>query len=53
MILNLAYANKDLYTSNQIKSRPINLLLCLNITSLDVKTFCHLVNALTSTYYNI
>ncbi len=48
MILDLVYTNKNLYTSNLIKSRPM-YLLGLGITSLYTRDFYYLVNTLTST----
>lgn len=44
----LIYISKNLYTSNQVRFRPI-YLLSLNITGLYTKSFCHLINALTFT----
>lgn len=42
MILNLAFIFKDFYISDQIKFRPILLLLCLDITNLHIRRFCYL-----------
>ena len=46
MIPDLVYTSKDLYVSNQVRSKPI-YLLSLEAISLYIKSFCHLVNALT------
>ncbi len=48
MILDLAYTKRDLYTFNQVRSRPMSLL-GLRATSLHTRGFCHLVKVLTST----
>ena len=48
IILNFVYISKNLYTVNQIKSRPKHSLLGLGITNLYIKDFCYLANALTS-----
>ena len=53
MILALVYTSRSFYLSNQVKSRPIYLLLGLNTTSLYTRNLCHLVNALTPSYYGI
>ncbi len=47
MILDLAYTNKDLYTSNQVRSRPKCLPSGLSATGLHTRGLRHLVNALT------
>ena len=49
MILNLVYISKNLYTFNEVKFRPIYLLLGLSIISLYIVNFSYLVNVLTST----
>ncbi len=46
MILDLVYTNKDLYTFNQSRSKPIYLLSGLSAASLYAKGLCHLVNTL-------
>ena len=47
MILDQVYISKDLYISNQIKSRSIYLLVSLGSTDLSIRDFCHFVNTLT------
>ncbi len=49
MILDLVYTSKNLYTSNQVRSRSIDLLLGLNIIDLYTKSFYYLINTLIST----
>ena len=46
MISNLVYISKDLYISNQVRSRPI-YLFGLRAIALYITGFCYLVNALT------
>ena len=46
MILDLVYISRDLYISNQVKSKPIYLLLGLIIISLYTRNFCYLINIL-------
>ena len=46
MISDLTYTSKNLYTSNQIKSKPIYLLLGLGAISLYTKSFYYLINIL-------
>ncbi len=48
MIPDLAYTSKDLYISHQVRCRPM-YSSSLEVTGLDTRNFCHLVNALTST----
>ncbi len=48
MILILAYTSKSFYTSNQVRFRPMYLLLGLSATNLYTKSFCHLINAITN-----
>ena len=48
MILDLAYISKDFYTSNQVRSRLIYLLLGLDIIDLYTKSLYYLVNTLIS-----
>ncbi len=47
MIPNLAYTSRDLYASNQVRSRPIYLPFGLSATGLHIKGLHHFVNALT------
>lgn len=49
MILNLAYTIKDLFTSNQVKFRPIHLLTDFNTTNLDIRGLYYLFDTLTFT----
>ena len=53
MISNLAYINKNLYIFNQIKFKPIFLILDLIIISLYIRSFCNLVNVLFFTNFII
>ncbi len=53
MIPNLTYTSKNLYTSNQIRSKFTYLLSDLDITGLHTRDFCYLVNTLTPTDYSI
>ncbi len=46
MILDLAYTSRDLYISNQVKSRP-TYLSDLGFIGLHIRVFCYLVNVLT------
>ncbi len=46
MISDLVYINRDLYTSNQIRSRS-TYLSSLDATSLYIRGFCHFINLLT------
>lgn len=48
MILHLAYTNKYLYASNQVRSR-LMYLSSLGVTSLYTRDLCLLVNTLTFT----
>ena len=52
MILNQVYISKSLYAFNHVKSRPI-YLLGLGVIHLQIKSFYHLVNALTFTKFII
>ena len=47
MILDLVYTSKNLYISNQVKSRSTYLSLGLNIIDLYARDFHYLVNTLT------
>ncbi len=47
MILDIAYTNRDLYTSNQVRSRHTYLPSGLSATSLHIKSLYYLVNGLT------
>ena len=49
MISNLAYTNRDFYTSNQVRSGPKYALSGLTDIVLYTRDFHHLVNTLTST----
>ena len=49
MIPDLVYTSRDLYASNQVRSRPTCSSLGLGTTSRHARGFCHLVNALTFT----
>ncbi len=48
MIPDLAYTSRDIYVSNQVRSKP-TYLSGLGIISLYTRGFCHLVNTLTFT----
>ena len=39
--------SRDFYTSNQVRSRPMYLLLSLSAIDLYIKSLCHLDNTLT------
>ena len=47
MILDRVYINKNLYVFNQVRSKPIYLLLGLDAISLHINGFYYLVNILT------
>ena len=48
MILDLAYIRKDLYISNQVKSKPMYLPSGLSTTSLYIRDLYYLINTLTN-----
>ncbi len=47
MISDLAFPSRNLYASNQVRSKLTYLSLGLSATDLHTESFCHLVNTLT------